>query len=69
MRRPTLSSNEVIFQTFISQFNNLKPLMMDNLEEMIRTRDSPARRERHLKGAVIHQREAETTSLVVLTPV
>ena len=68
MRRPTLSSNEVIFQTLISQFNYLKRLMMDNLEEMRTARDSPARKERHLKGAVIHQRETETISLIVLPP-
>jgi hypothetical protein len=68
MRRPTLSSNKVIFQTLISQFNYLKRLMMDILEETKRTRDSSERRERHLKGVVIHQREAETTSLVVLPP-
>jgi hypothetical protein len=45
--------------------------MMDILEEIKRTRDSSERRkrERHLKGVVIHQREAETTSLVVLPPV
>ena len=69
MRRPTLSSNEVIFQTLISQFNYLKRLMMDILEKAKRTRDSSERRERHLKGVVIRQREAETTSLVVLPPV
>jgi hypothetical protein len=70
MRRPTLSLNEVIFQTLISQFNYLKRLMMDILEETERTRDSSERRkrERHLKGVVIHQREAETTSSVVLPP-
>ena len=33
MRRPTLALNEVIFQTLISQFNYLKRLMMDILEE------------------------------------
>jgi hypothetical protein len=42
--------------------------MMDILEETERTRDSSERRERHLKGVVIHQREAETTSSVVLPP-
>jgi hypothetical protein len=42
--------------------------MMDILEETKRTRDSSERRERHLKGVVIHQREAETTSSVVLPP-
>ena len=69
MRRSTLSSKEVIFQTLISQINYLIRLMMDILEETKRTRDSSERRERHLKGVVIHQREAETTSLVVLPPV
>ena len=68
MRRPTLSSNEVIFQTLITQFHYLKCLMMDILKETKRTRDSSERRERHLKGVVIRQREAETTSLVVLPP-
>ena len=68
MRRPTLSSNEVIFQTLISQFNYLIRLMMEILEGMKRTRDSSERRERHLKGVVIHQREAETTLSVVLPP-
>jgi hypothetical protein len=62
MRRPTLSLNEVIFQTLISQFNYLKRLMMDILEETKRIRDSSERRERHLKGVVIRQREAETNS-------
>ena len=69
MRIPTLSLNEVIFQTLISQFNYLNRLMMEILEETERTRDSSERRERHLKGVVIRQREAETTSLVVLPPV
>ena len=46
MRRPTLSLNEVIFQTLISQFNYLKRLMMDILEETERTRDSSERRKR-----------------------
>ena len=69
MRRSTLPSKEVIFQTLISQFNYLIRLMMDILEETKRTRDSSERRERHLKGVVIRQREAETTLLVVLPPV
>jgi hypothetical protein len=67
MRRPTTSSNEVMFQAFISQFNYLNRLMME-IWRRWKEQETVQREKRHLKGVVIRQREAETTSLVVLPP-